>query len=157
MAAKKRALVTHSLAAELKNFSEVRMMSRLWHISATSADDAVVIYYSGHGSYVEFKPDEWEGQPKRSLVEAAVLGAENLALAQNILYCESGNAGEKLDHEIGIEFGLVSGEWQPKPVTQDGSAVIIEDERVFIYNRGTGATPPSSFPFLTSMPLVISL
>lgn len=71
-----------------------------------------------------------------NLVEAAVLGAENQALAQNILQCEGGQAGEKLEHEIGIEFGLVSGE-RPrkplrKPLTQDGSAVIIEGQRVYI-------------------------
>lgn len=41
-------------------------------ISATSADDAVVIYYSGHGAYVEFKPDEWEDHPKRDSVKYIV-------------------------------------------------------------------------------------
>lgn len=64
------------------------------------------------------------------LVEAAVLGAENLALAQNILQCEGGDAGEALDHKIGIEFGLVSGGRQP--LTQDGSAIITEGQRVYI-------------------------
>lgn len=67
-----------------------------------------------------------------NLVEAAVLGAENLALAQNILQCEGGNAGEALDHMIGIEFGFVSRGSQRKPVTQDGSAVIIEGQRVYL-------------------------
>lgn len=66
------------------------------------------------------------------IVEAAVLGAETLAHAQIILQCEGGKAEEKLDHEIGIEFGLVSEEWEPKPLTQDGSAVIIEGQRVYI-------------------------
>lgn len=41
-------------------------------ISATSADDAVVIYYSGHGSCVEFEPDEWEDHPKRDSVKYIV-------------------------------------------------------------------------------------
>lgn len=72
------------------------------------------------------------------LVEAAVLGAENLALAQNILQCEGGDAGEALDHKIGIEFGLVSGGRQP--LTQDGSAIITEGQRVYIELWNGGAT-----------------
>lgn len=73
-----------------------------------------------------------------NLVEAAVLGAENLAHAQNILQCEGGVEEEKLDHNLGIEFGIVSAEWEPKSLTQDGSAVITEGQRIYIglFNGG---------------------
>lgn len=40
--------------------------------------------------------------------------------------------GKEFDPKIGIEFGFVSGEKKPKPLTQDGSAVIIEGQRVYI-------------------------
>lgn len=75
-----------------------------------------------------------------NLVDAAILGAENQAIAQNILQCEGGQAGEALDHKIGIEFGFVSGERQRKPLTQDGSAVIIEGQRVYIELWNAGDT-----------------
>lgn len=75
-----------------------------------------------------------------NLVEAAVLSAENLALAQNILTCEGGEAGEALDHRMGIEFGLVSGGKQEKRLTQDGSADIAEGQCVYITLWNGGAS-----------------
>lgn len=40
-------------------------------ISATSADDAVVIHYSGHGAYVEFEADEQEDHSQRNSVNTS--------------------------------------------------------------------------------------
>lgn len=67
------------------------------------------------------------------LVEAAVLSAENLALAYHILKCEVETEGEKFEHSMGLEFGLVSGGKPGNRLIQSGSAVIKEGQRVYIY------------------------
>lgn len=73
-----------------------------------------------------------------NIVEAAVLCAEKLALAQNILTCTGGKAGEELEYNMGIEFGLVDGEGHGKLLTQDGKAKVNEGQYVYIklWNQG---------------------
>lgn len=87
---------------------------------------------NSHGTLFFEQQATFDNNNIENLVEKAVLGAENLALAQNILECEGGVAGEELDHKMGIEFGILSRENEQNRLTQDGSAVIIEGQRIYI-------------------------
>ena len=72
----------------------------------------------------------------QNLVDAAVLSAENLALAQNILTCQGGIGGEALEHSVDIKFGLVSEGREAEISTTN--AAILDGQRIFIslHNKG---------------------
>lgn len=72
----------------------------------------------------------------QNLVDAAVLSAENLALAQNILTCQGGIGGEALEYNVDIKFGLVSEGREAEISTTN--AAILEGQRIFIslHNKG---------------------
>ena len=76
----------------------------------------------------------------QNLVEAAVLSAENLALAQNILTCRGGIKEEALEDSVDVEFGLVFQGKIGEVLSQDGKAAIIESQQIFISMENKGDT-----------------